>query len=76
MTVIGFSVWDSNVSLSLKIAQEIKQLEPNIKVIFGGPECFPKWSGDSLIKNDCVDVVVYGEAEETLPRYACHTARS
>ena len=66
VTVIGFSVWDSNVSLSLKIAQEIKQLEPNIKVIFGGPECFPKWSGDSLIKNDCVDVVVYGEAEETL----------
>lgn len=65
-TVIGFSVWDSNAALSLKIAKEIKQLRPDIKVIFGGPECFPKWSGDLLIKNDCVDAVVYGEAEETL----------
>ncbi len=65
--VIGFSVWDSNAALSLKIAKEIKLLSPQVKVIFGGPECFPEWGGNDLIKHDCVDLVVYGEAEETLP---------
>ncbi len=64
--VIGFSIWNTNVSLSLKIAKELKQLEPNIKVVFGGPDCFPEWSGNSSIKNDCVDLVVYGEGEETI----------
>lgn len=63
--VVGFSVWDSNVLLSLEIAQEVKRLNSNLKVIFGGPECFSKWSGNSLIKNECVDLVVYGEAEDT-----------
>ncbi len=65
-TVIGFSVWDSNALFSLKFAQEIKKLNRNVTIVFGGPECFPKWSGKSLIKEECVDVVVYGEGEETL----------
>lgn len=63
-TIIGFSVWDSNVSFSLKIAKEIKRLNRKIFIMFGGPECFPRWSGNSLIKEDCVDVVVYGDGEE------------
>jgi radical SAM superfamily enzyme YgiQ (UPF0313 family) len=65
-TVIGFSVWDSNSLFSLRVAQEIKKIDRNITIIFGGPECFPEWSGKSLIKEDCVDAVVYGEGEETL----------
>ncbi|MCX5694690.1 MAG: cobalamin B12-binding domain-containing protein [Candidatus Omnitrophica bacterium] len=66
VSVVGFSVWNTNVGLSLKLAKEIKQLNPDIKVIFGGPDCFPRWSGGSSAKNDYVDVVVYGEGEETI----------
>jgi len=65
-SVVAFSVWDTNVLFSLKFAQEIKKLNSDIMIVFGGPECFPRWSGKSLIKEDCVDVVVYGEGEETL----------
>ncbi len=65
-TVIGFSVWDSNILCSLKFAREIKKLNRSINIVFGGPECFPRWSGKTLIKEDCVDVVVYGEGEKTL----------
>lgn len=65
-TVIGFSVWNSNMSFSLKLARELKRNNGRISIIFGGPECFPKWSGRSLAKEDCIDAVVYGEGEETL----------
>jgi radical SAM superfamily enzyme YgiQ (UPF0313 family) len=64
--VIGFSVWDSNVFLSLKLAREIKDIDRERIVVFGGPECFPRWSGRTFIESDVVDAVVYGEAEETL----------
>ncbi|MFH1202408.1 MAG: radical SAM protein [Candidatus Omnitrophota bacterium] len=65
-TLIGFSVWDSNSLFSLRVAQEIKKIDRNITIVFGGPECFPRWSGKSLIKEDCVDIVVYGEGEDSL----------
>jgi radical SAM superfamily enzyme YgiQ (UPF0313 family) len=65
-SIIGFSVWDSNRLFSLKLAEKIKKINKDIIIVFGGPECFPKWSGKSLIKEECVDVVVYSEGEETL----------
>lgn len=62
--IIGFSIWASTKYVSLALAEAIKKKDKSRLVVFGGPE--PSFSGDELIRNECVDVVVYGEAEETL----------
>lgn len=68
--IVGFSVWNSNVYLSLKLAEKIKDLNREIIIVFGGPECFPLRGGEKLIKEKCVDIVVYGEGESTLKNIA------
>lgn len=74
--IIGFSVWNSNIFFSLGLAGEIKRKDKGRTIIFGGPECFPRWSGESLIKNEAVDAVVYGEGEETLRQIASFLEKS
>jgi anaerobic magnesium-protoporphyrin IX monomethyl ester cyclase len=64
--VIGFSVYDTNLFFSLTMAREIKRKYKNRIVVFGGPECFPLWSGRYIIQETVVDAVVYGEGEETM----------
>lgn len=64
--IIGFSVYDTNLFFSLRMAREIKRKDKNRIVVFGGPECFPLWSGRYLMQETVVDAVVYGEGEETL----------
>lgn len=64
--IIGFSVFDSNIFFSLRMAREIKRKDKKRVIVFGGPECFPSWSGGYLIRETEVDAVVYGEGEETL----------
>ena len=64
--IIGFSVYDSNLFFSLRMAREIKRKDKNRIIVFGGPECFPLWSGRYIIQETVVDAVVYGEGEETM----------
>jgi len=64
--IIGFSIWNSNMFFSLRVAREIKRKVKDRIIIFGGPECFPLYSGKFLIQDEAVDIVVYGEGEETL----------
>lgn len=64
--IIGFSAYDTNLFFSLRVAREIKRKDKNRIVVFGGPECFPLWSGRYLIQETVVDAVVYGEGEETM----------
>lgn len=61
--IVGFSVWLSTKYTSLAIARRIRQKHRNILIVFGGPEC--SFNGTELIKREEVDVVVYGEGEET-----------
>lgn len=74
--IIGFSVWDSNIFFSLRLAREIKRKDKDRVVVFGGPECFPRWSGRFLIQSQAVDAVVYGEGEETLREIASSLEKS
>ena len=62
--IIGFSVWVTTKYISLALARIIKQKDKNRLIVFGGPEC--SFSGQELIANDDVDIVVCGEGEETL----------
>jgi anaerobic magnesium-protoporphyrin IX monomethyl ester cyclase len=62
--VVGFTVYDANFPLSLALARSIKQRQPDVKVVFGGPSAtlFPQ----GILKNhSVVDACVIGEAEET-----------
>lgn len=64
--IIGFSVFNSSLELSLLIAKEIKNKAINKIIIFGGPHCFPHIQGLQIIQEDVVDAMVIGEGEVTL----------
>jgi radical SAM superfamily enzyme YgiQ (UPF0313 family) len=64
--IIGFSVFDTNASASLYLAEEIKKLEPKKKIIFGGQECFKEIDSHRFLNSGFVDAVVIGEGERTL----------
>ncbi len=64
--IVGFSTWCINYPFSLLIAAEIKKENPEITILFGGPQAsiLPKLT---LQKFQFVDFVLAGEAELTLP---------
>ncbi len=61
--IVGFSVMMEQTVPSLALAKRIKQNFPEIKIIFGGPNCsFPM--GDEIITRFSeVDYIVEGEAD-------------
>lgn len=64
--VIAFSVYLWNVEQILKLSENIKKINPNVKIILGGPEVTYQ-SENILIENLSVDYVICGEGEETFP---------
>lgn len=64
VTLVGFSIWASTKLVSLALAKTIKDKNKEILIVFGGPEC--SFSGEELIRNESVDVVVLGEGEQAL----------
>ena len=60
---IGLSVMTTQVPGALKISEKIKKINPKSKIIWGGthPTFFP----EQTIKNSLIDIVSYGEGEET-----------
>lgn len=66
--IVGFNVWLSNGEVSMEFARRLKTIDPSIYTIFGGPDVYPLWSGRKYIKEDAVDLIVYGEAEITFKK--------
>jgi len=62
--VVGFTVYDGNLPLSLALARSIKQRQPDVRVVFGGPSASLS-ARDILNNHGVVDACVIGEAEET-----------
>jgi putative methyltransferase len=62
LDVLGISCYDWNWNLNLEIAQRVKQINPNCKVIAGGPH--PDWK-DSVffLKYPFIDAIVYQDGE-------------
>ena len=62
--IVGISASTSVMRVSMEIAQLVKDIDKNIKIMMGGvhPTLFPK----NVIHGPCVDYVVYGEGEETV----------
>ena len=64
--IIAFSVYIWNVEMTLKIAENIKSIYPNIKIVLGGPEV--SYNSKELIqKNAFIDYICLGEGEEAFP---------
>ncbi|MFA5525050.1 MAG: B12-binding domain-containing radical SAM protein, partial [Tissierellales bacterium] len=55
-------IW--NIGSILRISEALKLVNPNLKIILGGPEV--SFDGEEIIKNNpFVDFIIYGEGEET-----------
>lgn len=63
-SIVGISALTSIMRVSLKIANLIKEINRDAKIVLGGvhPTLFPK----DVAEEKCVDYVVYGEGEETI----------
>ncbi|NMC19920.1 MAG: radical SAM protein, partial [Thermogutta sp.] len=61
--VLGLSCYLWNIERSLFLAQQVKQLLPNVRVVLGGPEITPDnaW----VLEHPAVDYAVMGEGEQT-----------
>ncbi|RPF39761.1 radical SAM superfamily enzyme YgiQ (UPF0313 family) [Streptomyces sp. Ag109_G2-6] len=64
--VFGFSTICSSYPLTLRMAQQLKQLKPDAIIILGGPQASVV-DVATLREFACVDCIVRGEAEVTLP---------
>lgn len=62
--LIGFSVFTFNYQRSLELAREIKKVNKEIPIIFGGVH--PISVPEVVIEEDCVDMVCTGEGEYAL----------
>ena len=65
--VVGFSVYRANIKLALQLARLIKIADPEVIVVFGGPQItfMPK---EALRKMRAVDILMRGEGECIWPQ--------
>lgn len=65
--IITFSCYIWNISYIFEICKILKQINPKILTILGGPEV--SYDPEELmILHDCIDFIIMGEAEESFPR--------
>lgn len=64
--VYGLSSICSTYPLTLRLAQEIRRLNPHAKVILGGPQASVV-DVATMHAFPCVDIIVRGEADDTFP---------
>ncbi|MCB0753670.1 MAG: radical SAM protein, partial [Ignavibacteriae bacterium] len=62
--IIGVSVKSATYISSLNIAKIAKEVNSNIRIVFGGP--YPTTAKKDILKNEFVDVSVIGEGEITI----------
>ena len=60
--IIAFSTYVWNANISLLIAETIKQKNPNVLIIFGGPYV-PSDASEFLKLNQFIDLLIHGEGE-------------
>lgn len=60
--VVGFTLYETNKACSYYMMRRLKATNPEITIIVGGPECFPR----HFVPDDIVDIVVVGEGEEVI----------
>lgn len=64
--IVCFSSYAWNQAYHLELARRIKQIQPTVFTVFGGPSMTPKNPGFWLLNRNCVDLAIDGEGEEPL----------
>jgi hypothetical protein len=64
--VVGFSLTDTNLQLSIAIARQLKKRDPNVTILFGGHRIFFPEDPEEQVPLDACDAIVKGEGELTL----------
>lgn len=64
--IVGFTIYNSSAHISIELARMLKERQPKLKIIFGGPHVSRDVIGLSVIKNHFIDAVAQGEGELTL----------
>ena len=59
--IVAFSCYIWNITQTLEVAQRIKKLNPDTKILLGGPEVSYDWQ--DVISNDAIDFIITGEGE-------------
>lgn len=67
--LIGFSCYIWNIKKILNICRRLKEINPGLKIVLGGPEVSPR-AEEILAKEKAIDVVVRGEGEESFAQLA------
>jgi anaerobic magnesium-protoporphyrin IX monomethyl ester cyclase len=61
-SIVGFSTYLWNITAAIRLSSLLKQLLPEVVIVFGGPEAGPR--GKSLLaKTPSLDFVIQGEGE-------------
>jgi len=63
-TVIGITAVSQNYTAACKVAKIVKEVDPNITVIVGGPH--PSMVGKDILKCESFDIGIQGEGENTI----------
>jgi anaerobic magnesium-protoporphyrin IX monomethyl ester cyclase len=63
--VVGITAMTPTIGEALKIAKQVKQVRPDVKLVIGGPHV-TLMPGETLSSSPYVDVVTRGEADETV----------
>ncbi len=61
---IGLSVMTTQIPNALAISQKVRELNPNCKIIWGGSH--PTFFIEQTATHKLIDIVIYGEGEETM----------
>ncbi len=64
MDIVGFSSYVWNEQLNLRVAAELKRLDPSKLIVFGGPQV-PDGGEAYLQQHVCIDLLCHGEGEAT-----------
>ncbi|WP_317899681.1 B12-binding domain-containing radical SAM protein [Aurantibacillus circumpalustris] len=59
--VVAFSCYIWNISQTLEVCKKIKAINPNIKILLGGPEV--SYEYEKVIAKDFIDYIIVGEGE-------------
>lgn len=68
--VVAFSCYIWNITQTLEVAKRIKALNPNIKIMLGGPEVSYDWQEVLLLPQ--VDYIILGEGEVPFQQFLQH----
>jgi radical SAM superfamily enzyme YgiQ (UPF0313 family) len=59
--VVAFSCYIWNITQTIQVAEKIKELNPKVQILLGGPEV--SYEYEDIIKLNCIDFIIVGEGE-------------